>query len=234
MLFSATRRVKLERKHLKFDWPVLKSILRLSGGGTLQSIIATSSWIAMVRIISHFGSDAVAGYTIAIRIIIFTLLPSWGLSNAASTLVGQNLGAGKPERAEKSAWITGGINMIFLGIIGILLIAFPEKFIGMLISEPNVIAEGAVSLRIISYGFVCYGLSMVMMQAINGAGDTNTPMFINFLCFWIVEVPLAYFLAIQAGLNEHGVYTAIVVAEALIAIISFMIFRKGKWKLKKV
>jgi putative MATE family efflux protein len=233
-LFSGKRRIIIIREHMKFNWPVLKSILRLSGGGTLQSLIATSSWVAMVRIISHFGSEAVAGYTIAIRIIIFMLLPSWGLSNAAATLVGQNLGAGKPERAEKSAWITGAINMIFLGIVGLFLIAFPGKFISFFIDNQHVIAEGSICLRMISFGFVFYGLSMVMMQSINGAGDTNTPMMINFFCFWIIEVPLAYILAIKAGMDENGVYTAILVAEALISIISFLIFRKGKWKLNKV
>ena len=209
-------------------------LFRLSAGGILQYIIATSSWIALYRIISELGSEVMAGYTIAIRIVIFVLLPSWGLSNAASTLVGQNLGAKQPDRAERTVWITAVANMVLLGSIGIILIIFPETFIRLFISDPNVIANGAVSLRIISIGFVSYALGMVMIQAFNGSGDTVTPTRINLFCFWLFEIPLAYLLAIVFDMKIYGISIAIVAAETALTLTAWYYFRKGKWKLTKV
>jgi putative MATE family efflux protein len=234
LLFSGRKRIRLSLKNITVDFRIMLKLLKLSFGSIGQNIISTSSWIALVRIISVFGSEVVAGYTIAIRIIGFTLLPSWGLSNAASTLVGQNLGAKKPDRAEKAVWITGWINMILLGIIGLILVLFPGFFIRMFISNKNVIISGILGLRIISLGFIAYGLGMVLVNSFNGAGDTSTPLKINIFTFWIVEIPLAYILALKAGLNEEGVFMAIVFAESLMTLIAWLVFRRGKWKLKEV
>jgi Na+-driven multidrug efflux pump len=168
------------------------------------------------------------------RIIGFTLLPSWGISNAASTLVGQNLGAKKPDRAERSVWITGWLNMILLGIIGLILVLFPETFVRFFINDENVVISGVLGLRIVSIGFIAYGLGMVLVNSFNGAGDTSTPLKINIFAFWLIEIPLAWLLAIKAGFNEEGVFIAIVVAESLMTVIALIVFRRGKWKLKEV
>ena len=234
LLFNGRGRVKLKPRHLFLHFAILLRLIRLSLGGIGQSLIATISWVGLVRIVSESGSEIIAGYTIAIRIIIFSLLPSWGLSNAASTLVGQNLGARKPERAQRSVWYTGKINMIFLGMIGLLLIAIPGFFIRLFIDDPLVIESGIHCLRIISCGFVLYALGMVMVQALNGAGDTGTPTLINFFCFWLLEIPLAYILAIRLGYEEKGVSVAIIIAESTMALWAMYLFRKGKWKLREV
>ena len=234
ILFFGTRKIKLGLKHIKIQFKVIGDILVLSFGGLTQNIIATTSWIILVRIIAEFGSEAVAGYTIAVRIIIFILLPAWGLSNAAATLTGQNLGANKPERAEKSVWITGIANVLFMGLVSIFLIIFPEYFISLFIDEPKVVSIGAQSLRYLSFGFIAYALGMVLVQAFNGAGDTYTPLFINIVSFWLIETPLAYLLAISYGYNETGVFIAVIVAETLMTIIAIVLFKRGKWKLKKV
>ena len=176
----------------------------------------------------------VAGYTIAIRILIFTLLPACGISNAASTLVGQNLGAGKPERAERSVWITCIVNMILLGLTGIILLVNPHFYISIFIHDPVVINYGADALRIISYGYVSYAMGMIMVQSINGAGDTYVPMFINLICFWMIEVPLAYIMAKVLNFGQEGVYYSIVIAETATAVLGLTWFKMGKWKLKKV
>ncbi len=227
-------RVKLMPNHFRPDFIIIGKLLRLSAGGIGQLLIATSSWILMVRIISVFGSEVLAGYTIALRIMIFSLLPSWGLSNAAATLVGQNLGAGQPERAVRSVWITAYVNMVFLGIAGAVFITSPGSFIRLFISDPGVVEAGAHCLRMISIGFVFYAFGMVMIQAFNGAGDTRTPTWLNFIFFWLMEIPLAWILAIGIGLGESGVYYAIVIAESSIAVAGIILFRRGKWKLKKV
>ena len=234
LLFFGKKRIRLSIKHLQFDFKIMVKLLKLSFGSIGQNLIGTTSWIALVRIISIFGSEVVAGYTIAIRIIGFTLLPSWGISNAASTLVGQNLGARKPARAEKAVWITGWINMILLSVIGLILVLFPETFIRVFIHDENVIKSGVLGLRIISIGFVAYGLGMVLVNSFNGAGDTSTPLKINIIAFWLVEIPLAWLLAIKAGFNEEGVFIAIVIAESLMTLIAWIVFRRGKWKLKEV
>jgi len=234
LLFKGHKRIRLELEHLKIKLKVMVKLFKLGAGGILQNIIATSSWIALYRIISEFGSEAMAGYTISIRIVVFVLLPSWGLSNAASTLVGQNLGAKQPERAERTVWITAYANMVLLGLVGIILIIFPETFIRLFISDPNVISNGAVSLRIISFGFVSYALGMVLIQGFNGSGDTVTPTRINLFCFWLFEIPLAYLLAVVFGLKIHGISIAIVAAETALTITAWYYFRKGKWKMVKV
>jgi len=234
LLFNGKKRIKLMTKHLIVNFRIMTKLLKLSFGSIGQNLIGTSSWIALVRIISLFGSEVVAGYTIAMRIIGFTLLPSWGISNAASTLVGQNLGAKKPDRAERSVWITGWVNMILLGIIGLILVLFPETFIRFFINDENVVISGVLGLRIVSIGFIAYGLGMVLVNSFNGAGDTSTPLKINIFAFWLVEIPLAWLLAIKAGFNEEGVFIAIVVAESLMTIIALIVFRRGKWKLKEV
>ena len=234
ILFRGRKRVRINRGHIKIDFGVMKRLIRLSFGGIGQSLIATSSWIGMVRIISIFGSQVVAGYTIAIRIILFSILPAWGLSNAAATLVGQNLGAKKPERAERSVWMTGVVNMGLMGGIAFVFILSPGFFIRLFIDDPGVIASGMSGLRIISYGFLSYALGMVLVQAFNGAGDTATPTFINFFCFWLFEIPLAYLLALPFGLEEKGVYMAIVAAESLVTVAAVLIFRRGRWKSREV
>lgn len=233
-LFDGKGRIKLMRKHLILQWNVMKSLIRVSLGGIGQFIIATSSWIGLVRIIAEFGSVALAGYTIAIRILIFSILPSWGMSNAAATLVGQNLGAGQPERAEKSTWIAAMVNMAFLGMVGLFFYFFADELVRIFTAEEDVIEVGARCLRIMSIGYLAYAFGMVIIQAFNGAGDTNTPTLINFICFWMVEIPLAYFLALPLGWAEDGVFYSIVIAESLLGIIGFVLFRKGKWKSKKI
>ncbi|MDX1284753.1 MAG: MATE family efflux transporter, partial [Draconibacterium sp.] len=234
LLSSGKYRVRLYLDSLKVKFKVMWKLLKISGGGILQNLIATSSWILLVRIIAFSGPDALAGYTIAIRIIIFLLLPAWGLSNAAATLVGQNLGAEHPDRAEKSVWITGYVNMVFMGLMGVLLAVFPEAWIRLFIAEPEVVKNGVLALRIISFGFLFYGLGMVLVQGFNGSGDTGTPTRINLVSFWFFEIPLAYLLAIVLNMGITGACIAIVLAESLLALIALILFRKGKWKLRKV
>lgn len=234
LLFRGNKRVKLSLEHIVIDLRIIAKILRLSIGSIGQNLIGTLSWVALVRIISIFGSEIVAGYTIAIRIIGFALLPSWGLSNAASTLVGQNLGAAKPQRAERSVWITGWFNMIFLGLIGVILFLFPENFISPFISESESFSSGIQGLKIMSIGFIAYGLGMVLVNSFNGAGDTMTPLIINIFVYWLFEIPLAWFLALRSGFEQEGVYASILIAETLMTLIAWLVFRRGRWKMKKV
>jgi putative MATE family efflux protein len=234
LLVFGKKRIQISKKHLGINFNIIGGLLRISAGTIGQNLIGTTSWIALVRIISIFGSEVVAGYTIAIRIISFVLLPSWGLSNAASTLVGQNLGAKKPLRAERAVMVTGWVNMILLGLIGVVLVLFPSPFIKFFIDDPKVVSTGIDGLRIISIGFIAYGFGMVLVNAFNGAGDSMTPLKINVFAFWLVEIPLAYFLAVNLVMNETGVFISIVVAETLMTIIAWFVFRRGKWKLKEV
>ena len=234
LLWSGKYRIRLYWDNIKLKFAVMCKLLKISGGGILQNLIATSSWIFLMRIVAVFGPDVIAGYTIAIRIIIFPLLLAWGLSNAAATLVGQNLGAKQPEQAEKSVWITGYANMVFMGIIGLFFVFNPDFWIGLFISDGPVLNNGVLALRIISSGFLAYALGMVLMQSFNGSGDTITPSKINFFSFWLFEIPLAYVLAIPLDLGLAGAGIAIVAAESLLTLMAFFLFRKGKWKLRKV
>ncbi|MDB4582564.1 MATE family efflux transporter [Draconibacterium sp.] len=234
LLSSGKYRIRLYLDNLKLKLEVMWNLLKVSGGGIMQNLIATSSWVLLVRIIAVSGPDALAGYTIAIRIIVFPILLAWGLSNAASTLVGQNLGAKHPDRAEKSVWITGYVNMAFMLFMGALLAVFPEFWIGLFTAEASVVENGVLALRIISLGFVFYALGMVLMQGFNGSGDTITPTKINLVSFWLFEIPLAYFLAIVLNMGLTGASIAIVCAESLLAITALFLFRKGKWKLREL
>jgi len=233
-LLRGSERIRILRHQIRIQFGVLLRLLRVSLTGILQFAIAHTSWIGLVRIVSVFGSAALAGYTIAIRIVIFIILPSWGLSNAAATLVGQNLGAKQPERAEASVWRTGLYNMIFLGLIGIVFVVFAEPIVLLFTRDPEVVPLAASCLRIISYGNIGYAYGMVMLQAFNGAGDTVTPTVVNFFGFWLLEIPLAYFLAIRAGFQARGAYFSIVIAECAIAAVSILLFRRGKWKLQRI
>jgi putative MATE family efflux protein len=233
-LLRGSERIRILRRQIHVNFTVLLRLLRVSLTGILQFAIAHTSWIGLVRIVSIFGSAALAGYTIAIRIVIFIILPSWGLSNAAATLVGQNLGAKQPERAESSVWRTGLYNMIFLGLVGVIFVIFATPIVRLFTSDPQVIPLAAACLRIVSYGNIGYAYGMVMLQAFNGAGDTVTPTIVNLFGFWLFEIPLAYFLAIPAGMQARGAYFSIVAAEALIAGVSIILFKRGYWKRQKI
>jgi putative MATE family efflux protein len=233
-LLRGSERIRILRRQIHVNFTVLLRLLRVSLTGILQFAIAHTSWIGLVRIVSIFGSAALAGYTIAIRIVIFIILPSWGLSNAAATLVGQNLGAKQPERAESSVWRTGLYNMIFLGVVGVIFVIFATPIVRLFTSDAEVIPLAAACLRIVSYGNIGYAYGMVMLQAFNGAGDTITPTIVNLFGFWLFEIPLAYFLAIPAGMQARGAYFSIVAAEALIAGVSILLFKRGYWKRQKI
>jgi putative MATE family efflux protein len=233
-LARGTERLASLAHHLGLNLVILWRLIRVSITGILQFAIANTSWIALVRIVSTFGAAALAGYTIAIRILIFVILPSWGLSNAAATLVGQNLGAGKPDRAEASVWRTGFYNMLFLGGVGVLMILFAQPIIRLFTHDPEVIPLAASSLRILSYGNIGYAYGMIMLQAFNGAGDTVTPTWVNLFGFWFLEIPLAYWLAIPMGLRSKGAYFSIVIAECAIALAGVILFRRGRWKHQRI
>jgi putative MATE family efflux protein len=216
------------------NFGLMKTLLRISLGGMFQMLVATAAWMLLMSIVGLFGAAAQAGYTIAIRIIWVTLLPSWGMSNAAATLVGQNLGAQKPERAEKSVWLAGHSNAIFLTAVAVIFITFSEFLIRIFTQDQTVIPYGVDALRYISYGYIFYGYGMVMSSAFNGAGDTYTPTVINLVCFWLIQIPLAYTLAKWTGLETKGVFLAITIAESILAVIAMLAFRRGKWKAQKV
>jgi putative MATE family efflux protein len=223
-------RVQVRRRHVLFEPDVAWRLVRLSVGGVLQLLIATASWMGLVRILTPFGSAALAGYTIALRIIIVAILPSWGMTNAVATLVGQNLGAGKPDRAERSVWITGLYNMVFLLLVAAVFIVWPEALVGVFTSDPGVLALGAQCLRVVSYGYAFYAWGMVMMQAFNGAGDTTTPTWINLACYWFFQIPLGVVLARVLEMGPLGVFLAITIAESALAVVGVLVFRRGKWK----
>ncbi len=233
-LLRGTERIRILRRQIRINLHVLLRLARVSLTGILQFAIAHTSWIGLVRIVSMFGAAALAGYTIAIRIVIFVILPAWGLSNAAATLVGQNLGAKQPERAEQSVWRTGIYNMLFLGGVGVLFILFAEPLIRLFSQDPAVVRLGTACLRIVSYGNIGYAYGMVMLQAFNGAGDTVTPTYVYLFGFWMLEIPLAYWLAMPMHLRSNGVFIAIVVAETAIAGASAILFKRGHWKLQKI
>src|SRR5580704_12020029 len=233
-LLRGTERIRILRRQIRLNLGVFVRLVRVSLTGILQFAIAHTSWIGLVRIVSLFGAAALAGYTIAIRIVIFAILPSWGLSNAAATLVGQNLGANQPERAETSVWRTAFYNMLFLGSVGVIFVMFAEPIVRLFTHDPAVVPLAASCLRIISYGNVGYAYGMVMLQSFNGAGDTVTPTVVNLFGFWFIEIPLAYCLALPLGLRSNGVFVSIVVAEAAIAVAGVILFRRGRWKRQKI
>ena len=230
ILIYGWSKIKVALNQFRFHAATMWNLVKVSLGGIGQFIIGTSSWVFLMRIMAEFGSEVLAGYTIAIRVLMFTLMPSWGMSNAAATLVGQNLGAGKPDRAEKSVWKTGKFNAWFMVAVSLFYLFFAESIMRVFSDEAPIIEYGALSLRVIAAGYVFYAYGMVIIQAFNGAGDTRTPTVINFFCFWLFQLPLAYIGAVSLDLGPLGVLIAITVAEMLIALIGIWLFRKGKWK----
>lgn len=234
VLRSGRGRIQLRFRDLRLVPKVLWSLVRVSATGVTQFLIGHSSWVLLVRMTSTFGSAAVAGYAIGVRIFIFVILPSWGLSGAAATMVGQNLGAGKPERAEKAVYLTGLYNMLFLGLVSVVFISIPSVIVGLFTTDPAVMPIGVDFLRIIALGNLAYAFGMVMVQALNGSGDTVTPTLINIVGYWLCEIPLAWFLAYHSHFGVRGVFIAIPAAECLITCLGFSYFLRGKWKLKKI
>jgi putative MATE family efflux protein len=229
-LARGSGRLLIRRRHLRLDARILLRLLRVSLGGILQFVIATASWLGLVRILTPFGSAALAGYTIALRIIVVAILPSWGMSNAVATLVGQNLGAGKPERAERSVWLTGVLNMLFLAGVAAVFILFAEPLVRAFSADAAVQQLAATCLRVVSYGYVFYAWGMVTVQAFNGAGDTTTPTWINVFCYWLFQIPLAWLLARELAMGPLGVFLAITISESVTALVGVWFFRRGAWK----
>lgn len=227
-------RVAIERRHMSLDPALMWRLVRLSSSGAFQVFIGMASWLGLIRILATFGSAALAGYTIGIRIIVFALLPSWGLSNAAATMVGQGLGAGKPERAERAVWMAGFYNMCFLGVVGAIFVLFAGPLVSLFTHDPAVSRYAVACLRTVAFGFLFYAYGMVITQSFNGAGDTWTPTVINLFVFWLFEIPLAYALAIVFGLGPRGVFLSIMIAFSTLALISAIVFRRGKWKAQVV
>jgi MATE family, multidrug efflux pump len=234
ILFSGKSRVKLLPQQLRVHWDVMTRLIRVALNGMFQYGIGQLSWLFLVRLVSTFGSVAVAGYTVAIRIFFFAILPPWGLSGAAATLVGQNLGARKPDRAERSVWQTAFYNVLFLGAVGLVFIFVPKPIISLFTDDPAVIAFGVDCLRIICYGNLAYAYGMTIVQSFNGAGDTFTPTMVNLFGYWSFQIPLAYSLAFYTPLGSKGVFAAIPIAETAIAIVGVTLFRRGTWKQKKI
>jgi putative MATE family efflux protein len=236
-LLKPGARVHLTRRHFRIDASLMWRLVRMSSTGTFQVFISMASWLGLVRIIAKFGSEAVAGNTIGMRIVLFALFPSWGLGNAAATMVGQSLGAGKPERAENAVWRAGFYNMIFLGVVGLIFVIFAGPIVGLFTeggAGPEVHAYGTDCLRIVACGFLFYAYGMVLTQSFNGAGDTWTPTVLNLFVFWLWEIPLAYVLAIYAGMGPHGVFLAVTIAFSTLAVVSAIVFRRGRWKTRRV
>jgi putative MATE family efflux protein len=236
-LFTLVRgrgRVRIAARNLRLDLSIMKTVLRLSGSGTVQILIGTASYIGLVRIVSLFGSSAIAGYTIGIRLIIFCLLPAFGISNAAATMVGQNLGAGRPDRAESAVWSAVRYATIFLGVIGVLFIVAARPITGLFTSDPEVQGMAMSCLRTVSLGFVFFGGGMVLTSSFNGAGDTWTPTMINLFVFWLWEIPLAWWLSTHGGFGARGAFIALTVSYSTLAVVSAILFRRGGWKNKRV
>lgn len=233
-LFRASGRITIRHENWKIDRELLKNLVKIAAPAVLQFTIATASWSVLVSIVARFGEVALAGYGVGLRVIVFGILPAVGLSNAAATLVGQNLGAGNPERAEKSVWKASYINAVVLGIIGLIFLVFSDSIVSFFTNEPDVQVYARDALRIVSYGFAFYGFGMVLETAFNGAGDTWTPTYLNFFIFWLFEIPLAFILANYFDMGAYGVFWAITIAFSVLAVVSALLFRRGKWKEKKV
>ena len=227
-------RFEIHRQHVRFEPAIMARLIRLSSTATFQVFIGMASWIGLARIIASFGTEIVAGYIVGIRVIIFALLPSWGMSNAAATMVGQALGARNPERAERAVWKAGAYNAMFLGVIGLVFVIFASPIVRLFTTNPLVVPYGVDCLRIISYGFLFYAYGMVLTQSFNGAGDTWTPTIINLFVFWLWELPLAYFLAFRFKMGPRGVFIAIMISFSSLAVVSALVFRRGKWKARVV
>ncbi|HWC20017.1 MAG TPA: MATE family efflux transporter [Terriglobales bacterium] len=227
-------RITVRRSHLALQPSLMAHLVRLSGSGTFQVLVGTASYVGLVRILSTFGSNAVAGYTIAIRLVVFWILPSWGLSNAAATMVGQSLGARDAQRAERAVWIAARYDMVVMGIVSLIFIALAGPIVGLFTNSPEASAIGAQALRTMSYGFIFYALGMVVTQSFNGAGDTWTPTWINLFCFWLWEIPLAYVLARTLNFGPQGVFLAITVGYSTLALVATLLFKRGRWKLSVV
>lgn len=234
MLSKGSAHLEILKKHIRLKLKVMWNILEVAGVGVLQLLVATASWVVMVRLVQSFGSQATAGYTVAIRIVIFSTLPSWGLGSAAATLVGQNLGAKQPERAEQSVWRASFFNAVFLGVVSIVFFIWAPQLVGIFSADPQVVRYGASCLRIISLCYVLWAYGEIIVQAFNGAGDTWTPTLINFFVYWVVQLPLAFILAFKFNFGPNGAYYGILTAEILLALIGIYLFRKGKWKEKVV
>jgi putative MATE family efflux protein len=234
LLLRSSGHLQVRARHLRVQLGLMGRVLRLSGTGMFQVFIGTASWIGLVRILSGFGSEALAGYTVAIRVVLFALLPAWGLSNAAATMVGQGLGARDPERAEQAVWLAARMNLIFLGSIGVLFMMLAPQIVALFGVDPVSGGYAVRCLRIVSAGFFFYAYGMVLTQSFNGAGDTWTPTLMNLCCFWLWEIPLAWMLAHWAGFGPEGVFVAITVAFSTVAVVSAFLFRQGKWKLSAV
>ena len=230
ILFYGWGRIKLGLQDIILRFKVMMNLINVSLGGIAQFLIGTSSWVFLMRIMSEFGSEVLAGYTIAIRVMMFTFMPAWGMSNAAATLVGQNLGARQPERAEKSVWLTGRYNAIFMLGVSFVYLFFAREIITLFNQTPSVIENGALCLQVVAAGYLFYAYGMVISQAFNGAGDTRTPTKINFIAFWIFQLPFAYLAAITFEMGALGVFLAITLAEVLLSVIAIIWFRKGQWK----
>lgn len=231
-LMRGSGHIHLHRDNMRVHWQVAMRLVRVSLWGIVQFLIATSSWIFLMRIVARFGSQALAGYTIAIRVVMFTFLPSWGFSNSAATLVGQNLGAEQPERAERAVWLTGNTNAAFMLLVSLAFLLFPATLMGIFTADPLVSAHGVSCLRVLAIGYPMYAYGMVLIQSFNGAGDTLRPTVINLVCYWMTEIPLAWTLAVTLNLGPLGVYWAIVLAESMMTVIGFFVFRRGQWKHK--
>lgn len=234
LLTQGKSRVVVSLRHFRFQAETMLKLMRISVGGIFQYFVGMASWIGLVRMVASFGSTAVAGYTVAMRIFIFAILPSWGMANAGATLVGQNLGAGKPDRAEQSVWRAGFYNMIFLGLVAVTFVIFSKQLTSIFTDDANVIRVASMALQVISYGYIFYAWGMVIMQAFNGAGDTYTPTTISICTSWLFQIPFAWFLAFKMGYGPRGVFSAVAIAASIYAIVAVLVFRRGSWKTKRV
>ena len=233
-LFGKNGRLKLALRHCAIVPKIIVRLIKISMGGIGQFLIATASWIVIMRIVALYGSAPIAAYTIALRLIEFAFLPAWGLGNASATLVGQNLGAGRPDRAEESVWCASKYNAIFMGILGLASVALAPQIVELFSSEAEVIRYGTSCIRILGIGYPMYAVGMIVIQAMNGAGDTYTPSVLNFICFWVLQIPLAYWLAEPIGLGPNGVFTSLIIAECSLTVLGVLVFRRGKWKTQQV
>ena len=234
LLYFSGKTIRIHPRDLGFDWELVKKILKVGAGGAGQFLIASASWIFLMKIMSQYGTAVVDGYTASIRVIIFAILPAWGMSNAAATLVGQNLGAKEPGRAAESVWIAARYAMLFLLFVSLCMLAFAPQILDIFTNDPETIRAGAMSLRIIAAGYPFFAYGMVLTNAFNGAGDTRTPTILNLVCFWALQIPVAWLLANPVGWEEYGVYLGVVISETILALSAIYLFRLGKWKLVEV